>query len=142
LYYYFGRKKAPRLTILLEQRNLPVTVTHKKLHGQGMERTGMGTNKMSKRLTSYDPAAALVDDEETAFFMADAFETGDAAYIAKALVVVARAKEITAAKSTLTESLALIREVSQHERMAARFLNLKKTPPTANFDLPSSKDHS
>ena len=51
---------------------------------------------MTEKLTSYDPAAALVDDEEIAFFMAEAFETGDAAYIAKALGVVARAKGITA----------------------------------------------
>lgn len=49
---------------------------------------------MTEKLTTYDPATALVDDEEIAFFMADAFETGDAAYIAKALGVVARAKEI------------------------------------------------
>jgi len=47
---------------------------------------------MADKLTLYDPAAALTDDEEIAFFMADAFETGDAAYIAKALGVVARAK--------------------------------------------------
>lgn len=40
---------------------------------------------MTEKRTTYDPAAALVDDEEIAFFMADAFETGDAAYIAKAL---------------------------------------------------------
>ena len=44
------------------------------------------------KLTHYDPATALVDDEEIAVFMADALETGDAAYIAKALGVVARAK--------------------------------------------------
>ncbi|EKY3198949.1 putative addiction module antidote protein [Cronobacter turicensis] len=44
------------------------------------------------KLTEYDPAAALVDDEEIAFFMADALETGDAGHIAKALGVVARAK--------------------------------------------------
>lgn len=50
---------------------------------------------MTKQLTTYDPAAALVDQEEIAFFMADAFETGDAAYIAKALGVVARAKGMT-----------------------------------------------
>lgn len=50
---------------------------------------------MTEKLTTYDPAAALVDDEEIAFFMADAFETGDAAYIAKALGVVARAKGMT-----------------------------------------------
>lgn len=44
------------------------------------------------KLTRYDPATALVDDEEIAVFMADALETGDAAYIAKAPGVVARAK--------------------------------------------------
>ncbi|EPL9571719.1 addiction module antidote protein [Providencia rettgeri] len=47
---------------------------------------------MVSNLTTYDPALALVDDEEIAFFMADAIETGDSAYIAKALGIVARAK--------------------------------------------------
>lgn len=47
---------------------------------------------MVEKLTTYDPAAALVDEEKIAAFMADAFETGDAAYISKALGVVARAK--------------------------------------------------
>ncbi|WGO84087.1 addiction module antidote protein [Arsenophonus apicola] len=50
---------------------------------------------MIKKLTTYDPAEALVDDEEIAFFMADALETGDASYIAKAIGVVARAKGMT-----------------------------------------------
>ncbi len=50
---------------------------------------------MTGKLTTYDPAAALVDAEEMAFFMADALETGDAAYIAKALGVIARAKGMT-----------------------------------------------
>ncbi len=50
---------------------------------------------MAKKLTTYDPAAALVDDEEMAVFMADAFETGDAGYIAHALGIVARAKGMT-----------------------------------------------
>lgn len=50
---------------------------------------------MPEKLTAYDPAAALVNDEESAFFMADAFETGNAAFIAKALGVVARAKGMT-----------------------------------------------
>ncbi|WP_312583841.1 addiction module antidote protein [Atlantibacter sp.] len=44
------------------------------------------------KLTSYDPASALINDDEIAVFMADALETGDAAYIAKAIGVVARAK--------------------------------------------------
>lgn len=44
-------------------------------------------------LTTYDPAAALVNDEEIAFFLAEALETGDCAFIAKTLEIVARAKE-------------------------------------------------
>ena len=50
---------------------------------------------MVDQLTTYDPAAALVDGEEMAVFMADAFETGDAGYIAHALGIVARAKGMT-----------------------------------------------
>ncbi|WP_454121231.1 addiction module antidote protein [Kosakonia sp. Marseille-Q7440] len=47
------------------------------------------------KLTPYDPAAALVNDEAIAVFMADALETGNAAYIARALGVIARAKGMT-----------------------------------------------
>lgn len=47
------------------------------------------------KLTPYDPAAALVNDEAIALFMADALETGDAAYIARALGMIARAKGMT-----------------------------------------------
>lgn len=47
---------------------------------------------MTDKLTTYDPAASLVNDEEAAFFMADALETGDAGYIANALGIIARAK--------------------------------------------------
>lgn len=43
----------------------------------------------------YDPAEDLVSKEGIAIFMADALETGDAAHIAKALGVVARAKGMT-----------------------------------------------
>lgn len=50
---------------------------------------------MNDRLVDYDPAAALVDPESIAVFVADAFETRDAAYIAKAMGVVARAKGMT-----------------------------------------------
>jgi probable addiction module antidote protein len=50
---------------------------------------------MAEKLTTHDPAAALVDDAEIAIFMADAFETGDAGYIARALGIVARAKGMT-----------------------------------------------
>lgn len=47
---------------------------------------------MKEKLYNYDPAEALDSQESIVIFMADAFETGDAAYIAKALGVVARAK--------------------------------------------------
>ncbi len=49
---------------------------------------------MKEPIYDYDPAAALDSAEAIALFMADAFETGDTAYIAKALGVVARAKGI------------------------------------------------
>jgi probable addiction module antidote protein len=53
------------------------------------------------KLVAYDPAVALVNDEEIAVFMADALETGDAAYVAKAFGVVARAK-VMAQRAALT----------------------------------------
>ena len=59
---------------------------------------------MVEKLSNYDPAAAFVDDDEIAFFMSDAFATGDAAFVAKALGVVARAKGMAdiAAKTGLS----------------------------------------
>lgn len=50
---------------------------------------------MAKKLTTYDPAEDLTSDQAIADFMALAFETNDAAYIAHALGVVARAKGMT-----------------------------------------------
>jgi len=47
---------------------------------------------MAEKLTTYDPAEDLGSDEAIAVFMAEAFQTNDAAYIAHALGVVARAK--------------------------------------------------
>lgn len=50
---------------------------------------------MAEKLSNYDPAEDLSSDEAIAIFMAEAFETEDAAYIAHALGVVARAKGMT-----------------------------------------------
>lgn len=47
---------------------------------------------MVEKLTTYDPAEDLTTDEAIATFMAEAFQTNDAAYIAHTLGVVARAK--------------------------------------------------
>lgn len=47
---------------------------------------------MAKKLTTYDPAEDLKSKEAIAIFMAEAFQTGDPAYIAHALGVVARAR--------------------------------------------------
>ena len=50
---------------------------------------------MAETFLPYDPAAALESVEAIEVFMTDAFETGDAAHIAAALGVVARAKGMT-----------------------------------------------
>ena len=50
---------------------------------------------MVEKFSNYDPAESLGSDEAIEVFMADAFETGDAAHIAAALGVVARAKGMT-----------------------------------------------
>jgi probable addiction module antidote protein len=47
---------------------------------------------MAEKLTTYDPAEDLGSDEAIAIFMSEAFQSNDAAYIAHALGVVARAK--------------------------------------------------
>lgn len=47
---------------------------------------------MAEKLTTYDPAEDLTSDKAIATFMAEAFQTGDAGYIAHALGVIARAK--------------------------------------------------
>jgi probable addiction module antidote protein len=47
---------------------------------------------MTEKFSPYDPATALTSKEAIEVFLADAFETGDAAHIAAALGVVARAK--------------------------------------------------
>ena len=46
---------------------------------------------MTEKLTAYDPAEDLATGDAVALFMAQAFETNDAGYIAHALGVVARA---------------------------------------------------
>lgn len=48
---------------------------------------------MTEKLYTYDPAEALDTPEAIAVFIADAMETGDAAFIAKAMGVVAKAKQ-------------------------------------------------
>ena len=47
---------------------------------------------MPEKLTTYHPAEDLNSDEAIAIFMAEAFKTNDAGYVAHALGVVARAK--------------------------------------------------
>lgn len=70
--------------------------------------------KTSEKLSDYDPASALVDQEEIAFFMADALETGDAAHVARALGVVARAKGMSVvAKKTGLSREQLYRSLSE-----------------------------
>jgi probable addiction module antidote protein len=51
-----------------------------------------GVAEMAEKLTRYDPAEDLTSDTAIATFMAEAFGSEDAGYIAHALGVVARAK--------------------------------------------------
>lgn len=48
-----------------------------------------------EKITRFDPAEGLTSDEAIAAFMAEAFASDDAAYIAHALGLVARAKGMT-----------------------------------------------
>jgi len=50
---------------------------------------------MIEKLTTYDPAEDLASNAAIAAFMAEAFATEDATYIAHALGVVARARGMT-----------------------------------------------
>lgn len=50
---------------------------------------------MAEKLTNFDPAEGLTSDDSIAAFMAEAFASEDAGYIAHALGVVARAKGMT-----------------------------------------------
>lgn len=54
---------------------------------------------MTERLFPYDPVEDLDSPEAIEIFLNDAFETGDPAYISKALGVVARSKGMTAVAS-------------------------------------------
>lgn len=70
---------------------------------------------MAKQLTTYDPAEDLASDEAMATFMAEAFQTNDAGYIAHALGVVARAKGMTQiADQTGLSREQLYRSFSEH----------------------------
>jgi len=50
---------------------------------------------MAESFLTFDPTELLKSDEAIQIFLDDAFETGDATYIANALGVVARAKGMT-----------------------------------------------
>jgi probable addiction module antidote protein len=70
---------------------------------------------MTETFTEFDPAQYLTNPEAIAEFMSDALETGDAAYIAKAMGVVARAKGMTElARETGLSREQLYRSFSEH----------------------------
>lgn len=78
---------------------------------------------MKEKLTTFDPAEYLTTDEGIAHFMADAFETGDAAYIAHAVGVVARAKGMSElVRQTGLSSEQLYRSFSEEGNPALRTL--------------------
>ncbi|HUB52389.1 MAG TPA: addiction module antidote protein [Terracidiphilus sp.] len=71
--------------------------------------------RKTEKLTTYDPAEDLDSEEAVAIFVAEAFKTGDAAYIAHALGVVARAKGMSeVANRTGLSREQLYRSFSNH----------------------------
>ena len=73
---------------------------------------------MPEKLIPYDPAEALTSNDAVDEFMRDAFESGDAGYIAHALGVVTRSKGMTGmAKETvlaMMQSLGFELTVKRH----------------------------
>ncbi|HEY1614050.1 MAG TPA: addiction module antidote protein [Rhizomicrobium sp.] len=70
---------------------------------------------MAEKLSTYDPAEDLNSDVAIAAFIAKAFETEDAGYIAHALGVVARAKGMAQiASQTGLSREQLYRSFSEH----------------------------
>lgn len=78
---------------------------------------------MAEEFTPFDPAEFLDSLEAIEVFLADAFETGDASYIAVAFADVARAKGI----ETLHERLGLSGEQLRQSLSEAGNLTLKAT---------------
>jgi len=76
---------------------------------------------MAEKFSPYDPAQALGSREAIEAFMADAFETGDAAHIAAALDVVAKAQGLTqlVGEPSLKTTLALIKSFGLRLTIAA-----------------------
>lgn len=70
---------------------------------------------MAETFTEFDPAEYLTSPEAIAEFVADAFETGDASYIAKAMGIAARAKGMSEiAKEAGLSREQLYRSFSEH----------------------------
>ena len=70
---------------------------------------------MKKKATKFDPAEALGSDAAIAAFMADAFTSEDAGYIAHALGIVARARGMSQiAKQTGLSREQLYRSFSEN----------------------------
>lgn len=76
---------------------------------------------MAEKFSPYDPTQALNSREAIEVFMVDAFETGDAAHIAAALGIVAKAQGLTqlAGEPSLKTTLALMKVLGLRLTVAA-----------------------
>jgi len=96
-----------------------------------------------EEFTPYYPDEALDTDEGIAFFMAEAFNTGDAGFIAHALGVVARAKGMTQiAKETGLSREQLYRSLSDEGNPTLRStLAVMKALGVSITTKPTGKNH-
>ncbi|MFJ7882721.1 transcriptional regulator [Pseudomonas sp. NPDC096917] len=74
---------------------------------------------MTEPILDYDPADSLVDTDTINIFLADANDTGDAACIAEAMAVVARAK-------MRSEALAILQRVRQGQEAVHSAADVRK----------------
>ena len=78
-----------------------------------MMRWTSGATEMNEKLTDFDPAEYLDDDESIQHYIDEAVATGHAGFIADSLGVVARAKGMTSlAKATGLSRESLYRSLS------------------------------
>jgi len=94
----------------LTWKSLFFSVAATKAHRNAILRSRSGLQQsgriMTEKLYDHDSATSLESEEAISGFLADALETGNAGYVAKALGIVARAKGM----SELTRETGLSRE--------------------------------
>ncbi len=98
-----SRPKLDLLTVVIKRHKMG---HHVKLNATFQRWLHIGVRKVTETLITYDPAEDLNNPEAIAIFLTEALKTQDAAYIAHAIGVIARAQGM----SNLAQETGLSRE--------------------------------